>query len=30
MFVGAARFDLRLRDCHSLKEKRAVLRSLLG
>ena len=30
MFVGASRFDLRLRDSHSLKDKRAVLRSLIG
>jgi hypothetical protein len=29
VFVGSARFDLRLRDAHSLKEKRAVLRSLI-
>jgi len=28
VFVGVARFDLRLGDCTSLKDKRAVLRSL--
>lgn len=28
MFVGAARFDLRLRDAHSLKQKRSILRTL--
>lgn len=28
MFIGVARFDLRLGDCTSLKDKRAVLRSL--
>ena len=28
MFVGIARFDLRLPMCHSLKDKRAVLRTL--
>lgn len=28
MFVGIARFDLRIPDARSLKDKRAVLRSL--
>lgn len=28
MFVGIARYDLRLPACHSLKDKRAVLRTL--
>lgn len=30
MFVGSAEFDLRIPDAHSLKQKRAVLRSLTG
>ena len=29
MFVGAVRFDLRLPQVHSLKEKRAVIRPIL-
>ena len=29
MFVLAARFDAHLSECHSLKEKRAVLRPVL-
>lgn len=28
MIVGTLRIRLRLRDCHSLKEKRSVIRSL--
>lgn len=28
MFVGLARYDLRLPDCRSLKDKRSVLRGL--
>jgi uncharacterized protein YlxP (DUF503 family) len=28
VFVGVARFDLRLPDCSSLKDKRSVLRAL--
>jgi hypothetical protein len=30
MFVGVARFELRLPGCASLKDKRAVLRRLIG
>lgn len=30
MFVGSARFDLRILEARSLKEKRAVVRSLRG
>lgn len=30
MFVGIARFELRLPGCTSLKEKRSVLRGLIG
>ena len=29
MHVGAVRFDLRLPQCHSLKDKRAVIRPIL-
>jgi uncharacterized protein len=29
MFVGAIRFELRLPQCHSLKEKRAVIRPII-
>jgi uncharacterized protein len=30
MFVGIARFDLRLPECASLKQKRSVLRALFA
>ena len=30
MFVGVARFELRLPGCSSLKEKRSALRGLIG
>ncbi|HEX9694874.1 MAG TPA: DUF503 domain-containing protein [Actinomycetota bacterium] len=30
MFVGSAEFSLRIPEAHSLKQKRAVLRSLTG
>ncbi|MCA1833088.1 MAG: DUF503 domain-containing protein [Actinomycetota bacterium] len=30
MFVGVARFELRLPDCASLKDKRSVLRRLIS
>lgn len=30
MFVGSAEFSLRILEAHSLKQKRAVLRSLIG
>jgi len=30
VFVGYARYDLRLAACHSLKEKRSVVRTLQG